>query len=416
MKLTDAKLKALKPSEMASTLTDGGGLTLYCLPNGTKTWRYRYRYHGKPQSMTFGQYPNVGLKEARAKHAEAIAVLTTGNNPMGERKKDKLLKSLAVANSFHHLADQWFEHWSHGKDAKTVSAARGRLDSYVIPRVGSRPIDELTAQEFVAMAKKVESSGKEKDEVGNLIPLTETAERCLRYCGQIFDFAIAHGLAENNPARSIKPSTFLKTKKPKNHARVEESELPALLKAIAGYDSKPTRFATQLLSLVFVRTSELIKAKWCEIDFDAKLWRIPAERMKQKDPHIIPMSEQVVEILKELKKISGSREYIFPSTIRPNDDHMSNATILRALNRLGYKNKMTGHGFRGIASTILHEMGYNHIHIETQLAHLTGNKVSRSYDASKYLPERTRMMQDWANYLDAIKKDGNVLGFKKAAA
>lgn len=407
MKLTDARLKALKPSEKASTLADGGGLTLYCLPNGTKTWRYRYRYLGKPQTMTFGQYPNVGLKEARAKHAEAIAVLATGSNPMGERKRSKLLKSLAVANSFYHLAEQWFEHWSHGKDVKTISAARGRLDSHVIPKVGSRPIDELSAQEFVAMAKKVESSGKEKDGDGNLIPLTETAERCLRYCGQIFDFAIAHGLAENNPPRSVKPSTFLKTKKPKNHARVEESELPALLKAIEGYDSKPTRLATQLMALVFVRTSELIKAKWGEIDFDAKLWRIPAERMKQKDPHIIPMSDQVAGILKEMKKISGSREYIFPSTLRPNDDHMSNATILRALDRLGYKNKMTGHGFRGIASTILHEMGYSHIHIETQLAHLTGNKVSRSYDASKYLPERAKMMQAWADYLDEARTNGS---------
>lgn len=408
MKLTDAKLKALKSSERASTLADGGGLTLYCLPSGTKTWRYRYRYLGKPQTMTFGQYPNIGLKEARAKHAEAIAVLASGNNPMGERKKDKLLKSLAVANSFHALTEQWFDHWGHGKDAKTVSAARGRLDNYVIPKVGSRPINELTAQEFVAMAKKVESSGKEKDKDGNLIPLTETAERCLRYCGQIFDFAIAHGLAENNPARTIKPSTFLKTKKPKNHARVDESELPALLKAIDGYGSKPTRLAAQLLSLVFVRTNELIKAKWGEIDFDSKLWRIPAERMKQKDPHIIPMSDQVADILIEMKQISGGREYIFPSTVRPNDGHMSNATILRALDRLGYKNKMTGHGFRGIASTILHEMGFNHIHIEIQLAHLTGNKVSRSYDASKYLPERSRMMQDWADYLQALRvKDVN---------
>lgn len=403
MKLTDAKLKALKSSERSSTHTDGGGLTLYCLPNGTKTWRYRYRYLGKPQTMTFGQYPNVSLKDARAKHAEAIAVLAGGSNPMGARKKDKLLKSLSVANSLHALAEQWFEHWSYGKDAKTISAARGRLDSYVIPQLGLRPINELTAQEFVAMAKKVESSGKKRGRGGDLIPLIETAERCLRYCGQMFDFAIAHGLAENNPARSIKPSTFLRTKKPKNHARVDESELPALLKAIEGYDSKPTRLATQLMALVFVRTSELIKAKWGEIDFENNVWRIPPERMKQRDPHIIPMSDQVTVILKELQKISGGREYIFPSTTRPNDHHMSNATILRALDRLGYKNKMTGHGFRGIASTILHEMGYSHIHIETQLAHLTGNKVSRSYDSSKYLSERARMMQDWANYLDRAR-------------
>lgn len=416
MKLTDAKLKAIKPAEKPSTLSDGGGLTLYCLPNGTRTWRYRYRYLGKPQTITLGQYPSVGLKEARAKHAEAVAVLAAGSNPSGERKKEKLLKSLAVANSFGGIAEDWFDYWSHGKDSKTVSAARGRLDTYVIPQLGSRPINELKSQEFVAMAKKVESSGKEKDEDGKLIPLTETAERCLRYCGQIFDYAIAHGSAENNPARTIKPSTFLKSKNPKNHARVEESELPALLKAIDTYDSKPTRLAIQILANIFVRTNELIGAKWGEVDFDNKVWRIPAERMKKKDLHIIPMSDQVVAALKELKEISSNREYIFPSTVRPNDDHMSNATILRALERLGYKNKMTGHGFRGVASTILHEMGYNHIHIETQLAHLTGSKISRSYDASKYLPERTRMMQDWSNYLDAIKKDGKVVGFKKAAA
>lgn len=386
MKLTDAFLKRLKLPKKPKTHPDGGGLTLYCLPNGTKTWRYRYRYIGKAQTMTLGHYPKMSLKDARKEHRDAVDILSNGANPMSERKKDKLHKSLAVANSFKALIEKWFEHWSHGKDAKTISAARGRLDNYLIPQLGSRPITEITAQDFVAMARKIESTGKlGKD--GKVIlgadgkskPITETAERCLRYCGQMFDFAIAHGIAENNPARSIKPSTFLKTKKPKNHARVQESELPALLKAIDGYDSILTRLALQLMNLIFIRTSEQIKGTWDEIDFEAKLWRISAERMKKNDPHIIPLARQAINLLKQIKAISGGRNYIFPSVIRPNDGHMSNATMLRALGRIGYAKKMTGHGFRGVASTILHERGYTETHIETQLAHLTGSKVSRSY-------------------------------------
>lgn len=404
MKLTDAYVKGLKSSEKPTTHPDGGGLTLYCLANGTKTWRYRYRYLGKPLTMTFGQYPKVGLKEARSRHAEAVATLSKGINPMGERKKEKLLKSLAVANSLHSLAEKWFEHWSHGMDEKTVSAARGRLDNYVIPQLGHRPINEITTQEFVAMARKIESSGEKLDKNGKPMPLTETAERCLRYCGQMYDFAIANGLVENNPARSIKPATFLKAKTPKSHARVEESELPALLKAIDGYEGVVTRLALQLMALIFIRTKEQIEGTWDEIDFDAKQWRIPVgDRMKEGDRHIIPLARQSIELLKKLKEISGGRKYIFPSKINPNHGHMSNGTMLGALKRLGYQNAMTGHGFRSVASTILHERGFSETHIETQLAHLTGNKVSRSYNAAKYIPERTRMMQDWADYLDAIR-------------
>lgn len=417
MKLTDAKLKALKPSEKASTLPDGGGLTLYCLPNGTKTWRYRYRYLGKPQTMTFGQYPNISLKDARAKHAEAIAVLASGNNPMGERKKDKLLKSLAVANSFHAVAEKWFDHWSHGKDEKTVSAARGRLDNYVIPQLGSRPINEMTAQEFVAMGKKVESSGKERDVSGHLIPLTETAERCVRYCGQIFDFAISHGLAQANPPRSVKFSTFLKAKNPQNHARVSNAELPALLNKIDAYKSEVTRLGIQLMTITFLRTSEQIQGTWDEIDFEAKQWRIPmGDRMKEGDRHIIPLANQAIEILKKLKEISGGRKYIFPSKVRPNDGHMHEATMLRAIGRMGYKNEMTGHGFRGIASTILHEKGYPETVVETQLAHLTGSKVSRSYNSADHLEIRTEMMQDWADSVDMFKRDGKVVIKRRVAA
>jgi integrase len=404
MKLTDAYLKGLKPSAKPTTHPDGGGLTLYCLANGTKTWRYRYRYLGKPQTMTFGKYPDIGLKVARSMHSEAVAILSKGRNPMGERKREKLLKSLAVANSLHSLAEKWFEHWSHGKDAKTISAARGRLDNYVIPQLGYRPVSEITTQEFAAMARKIESSGEELGADKKPKPLTETAERCLRYCGQMYDFAIANGLVENNPARSIKPATFLKAKKPQSHARVEEAQLPGLLKAVDGDDSGVTRLALQLMSLIFVRTKELIEGTWDEIDFDAKQWRIPVgNRMKEGDRHIIPLSNQAIEILKKLKEISGGRKYIFPSKTKPNHGHMSNGTMLGALKRLGYKNIMTGHGFRSVASTILHEKGFSETHIETQLAHLTGNKVSRSYNAAKYIPERTRMMQEWADYLDAIK-------------
>nr|WP_240143519.1 site-specific integrase [Nitrosomonas sp. JL21] len=227
-------------------------------------------------------------------------------------------------------------------------------------------------------------------------------------------YAVAHGLAERNPAADIKPSDVLKPANKTNYTRLSEKELPELLRKIDGYEGQPlTRFALQLMALTFVRTGELIGARWDEIDLTKKEWRIPAERMKMKTPHIVPLSDQAIDILTKIKNLSADDILLFPSE-RRDGKSMSNNTILYALYRLGYHSRMTGHGFRGIASTILHERGYNHDHIELQLAHAPRNAVSAAYNHALYLEPRTRMMQNWADYLEGIKAGAAVLPFRAA--
>jgi integrase len=256
------------------------------------------------------------------------------------------------------------------------------------------------------VVKKIESRGA-----------SDIAKRTYQTCGQVFRYAVAHGLCERNPAKDIKPSDALKPRQEKNFARVDEKEFPELLRKIDDYTNQGgteiVQLAIKLMSYTFVRTSELIGARWSEIDLEAKQWRIPAERMKMKDPHIIALSKQSIEILKRLHEISGGRELVFPSNASPLKS-MSNNTILFALYRMGYHSRMTGHGFRGIASTILHEQGYPHEHIELQLAHQERNKVSASYNHAKYLPQRAKMMQHWSDYLDGIKSGAKVINLKKA--
>ncbi len=240
----------------------------------------------------------------------------------------------------------------------------------------------------------------------------DIAKRALTTCGQIMRYAVAHGLAERNPAADIKPSDVLKQTKKTNYARLGENDLPELLRKIDAYDGQPlTKLALQLMALTFVRTSELIGARWDEIELEKKQWRIPAERMKMKTLHIVPLSKQAINVLEKIKDLAADQILLFPSE-RRNGKSMSNNTILYALYRLGYHSRMTGHGFRGVASTILHERGYNHEHIELQLAHSKRDAVSASYNHALYLEPRTRMMQDWADYLDAIKTGADILPFR----
>ena len=245
---------------------------------------------------------------------------------------------------------------------------------------------------LIAMIRKIEVRGA-----------LDIAKRVLTMCGQIFRYAVAHDLAERNPAADIKPSDVLKPTKKTNYARLDQKELPGLLRKIDTYDGQPlTKLALQLIALTFVRTSELIGARWIEIDLDRKEWRIPAERMKMKTPYIVPLSKQAIAVLNQIRALSADETLLFPSE-RRDGKSMSNNTILYALYRMGYHSRMTGHGFRGIASTIFHEQGYNHEHIELQLAHAPRNAVSAAYNHALYLEPRARMMQDWAEYLESIK-------------
>lgn len=411
-KLNAIKLKSdlIKTPTKTKSYPDGNGLVLYHFPNGSKIWRYRYRYLGKANMISIqpqdSSYPAVSLAEAREIHKDLQKLLAKGIDPSTNRKEENLRKVLLQENSFQSVAKKWHEAWSFGKTTKHSKEVWNRLEADIFPELGSKPITEITPPQITMTVKKIESRGA-----------IELAKRSFQTCGQIFRFAIAHGLCVNNPAKDLKPIDFLKQREVVNYARIDAKDLPELLRKIDSYTEQNgrelTRLALQLMVHTFVRTKELIGAKWSEFDFDAKEWKIPAERMKKKRIHIVPLSIQSIEILNQLNEISGGRDFVFPHDSNP-FKCMSNNTILFALYRMGYRGRMTGHGFRGIASTILHEQGFNHDHIEMEVAHSKGNKVSASYDHSKYLEPRRKMMQHWSDYLDGIKAGATVINLRQA--
>ena len=401
MKLTDTQIKRIKPNSSPYKVSDGGGLFLWITPSGGKIWRWAYRYEGKAKLMTFGKYPDVPLTLARDRHIEARKLLATGADPMACRKAAKA----AVENSFQNIASLWREHWQEGKSPRHVDYVKRRMDADILPILGARPIAEIQAPELVAMTKAIEKRGAR-----------DIAKRALETTGQVFRYAIAHGYAQRNPASEIKPRDILKSTRKVNYARVDAKELPGLLRSIEVYPGTHlTRLALKLMAFTFVRTSELIGAKWIEFDMEAARWDIPAERMKMRTPHIVPLAKQTLEVLEILLSLTGESEWLFPgdrSTKKP----MSNNTLLKALERMGYKGRMTGHGFRGLASTILHEQGYAHEHIELQLAHAPRNAVSAAYNHALYLKPRANMMKDWAGFLERTQRGGKVLPFHGSAA
>ncbi len=403
MKLTDPVIKAAKPKDKSYSLPDGQGLALFVQPSGAKWWRYRYRFNGTAKMLSMGIYPDVTLKNARNEHARFKELLAQGIDPSQHRQEQKQQEAIAAENSFEFIARLWWNHWKSGRNERHAGYTIRRLEADVFPFIGIKPITELTAPILIMVIKKVEARGA-----------MDIAKRVLTTCNQIMRYAVAHGLAERNPATDIKPSDVLKPTKKTNYARLHQKELPELLRKIDAYDGQPlTKLALHLMALTFVRTSELIGARWDEMELDKQQWRIPAERMKMKTPHIVPLSNQAIAVLGKIKELAADQILLFPSE-RRDGKTMSNNTILYALYRLGYHSRMTGHGFRGIASTILHERGYSHEHIELQLAHSKRDAVSASYNHALYLEPRARMMQDWADYLDAIKVGAAILPFRTA--
>ena len=401
MPLTDTEVRKARPSDKPYRLSDAGSLYLWVTPSGGKLWRWGYKHEGKEKLMSFGKYPEVSLALARERHAEARKMQATGTDPMAERKA----KKPAAENSFQSIASLWMEHWQDGKSPRHVDYVKRRMDADILPCLGARPVAEIEAPELVAMTKVIEERGAR-----------DIAKRALETVGQVFRYSIAHGYSKRNPASEIRPSDILKITRKVNYTRVDAKELPALLRAIEVYQgTHVTRLAMKLMALTFVRTSELIGAKWAEFDLEAARWNIPAERMKMRDPHIVPLASQAIEVLEMLRTLTGGSEWLFPGD-RSESKPMSNVTILQALKRMGYKGQMTGHGFRGLASTILHEQGYAHEHIELQLAHAPRNAVSAAYNHALYLGPRAKMMQDWANFLERTQRGGNVLPFPETAA
>jgi integrase len=405
MALTDTAVKKAKSKEKPFKLSDGGNFFLWVTPSGGKLWRWAYRYEGKEKLMTFGRYPEVSLSRARERHAESRKLLAEGIDPMAERKAQKTAELLACENSFSNIALKWLDHWQDGKSLRHVDYTKRRLHANILPSLGERPIDEIEAPDLVAMVKAIESRGAR-----------EIAKRTLETTGQIFRFAIAHGFAKRNPASEFRPSDILKASHKVNYPRIEAKELPKLLKLIEIYPgTHVTRLAIKLMALTFVRTSELIGARWSEFDVETARWAIPAERMKMRTPHIVPLSKQAIEVVEQLRELTGGGQFVFPGD-RNQSKPMSNNTILKGLERMGYKGRMTGHGFRGLASTILHERGYTHEHIELQLAHTPRNAVSAAYNHALYLEPRARMMQEWADFLEQTQRGAKVLPFRDGVA
>ncbi|MGB0064520.1 MAG: integrase arm-type DNA-binding domain-containing protein [Terracidiphilus sp.] len=405
MALTDTAIRRSKPGDAPYKLSDAHGLYLLVKPNGGRLWRWKYRIDGKEKLMALGAYPELSLADARERHAKARKRLTAGVDPMAERMAEKTAVMVATEHTFKKIAELWLEHWRGNKSARHSATTRNRLKANVYPILGDRPVAEVEPMELVQLAKDIEARGA-----------SDMAKRILQIIGMVCRYAVAHGYSKRNPAAEIRPSDILKPRCKQNMARIDAKELPALLRAIEVYEGRQlTRLAIKLMALTFVRTSELIGGRWEEFDFDARRWSIPASRMKMKTPHIVPLSSQAIEVLELLRTISGNGELVFPGEQDANKP-MSNMTILKALERMGYKGRMTGHGFRGLASTILHEQGYNHDHIELQLAHAPRNEVSAAYNHALYLEPRARMMQDWADFLEHTQRGGKVLPFRNSAA
>ena len=323
---------------------------------------------------------------------------------MAERMAEKTAIKVVREHTFEKIAESWLEHWQGNKSARHVSTTWNRLKVNVYPVLGARPIAEVEPMELVQLGKGIEARGA-----------SDMAKRILQIVGMVFRYAVAHGYSKRNPAAEVRPSDILKPTRKTNMARIDTKELPALLRSIEVYEGRQlTRLAIKLMALTFVRTGELIGARWDEFDLEARRWSIPAARMKMQTPHIVPLSRQAIEMLELLRILSGAQELVFPGEQDPTKS-MSNMTILKALERMGYKGRMTGHGFRGLASTILHEQGYNHDHIELQLAHAPRNAVSAAYNHALHLEPRSRMMQDWADFLDRTRTGGKVIMIRESA-
>lgn len=405
MALTDPACKNAKcPTDKPrARFSDSGGLYLEVTPSGAKLWRWKYRHGGKEKRLALGAYPAVTLKQARVDRDAARAILDTGTDPVQARKDEKAAQQLRLGTTFEAVARAWYANWSAARSQRHAGYVIRRLEADVFPAIGAKPIGDITAPQLLAMAKKIEARGA-----------LDIARRAWQTCGQVFEYALAHGQIERNPAKDVRPGAALKPRQQGHYARIDAKELPELLRRIYAYPgSAYTRMAMQLMALTFVRTGELIGARWEEFDLDGAEWRIPAGRMKMKTPHIVPLSRQAVDVLRCLHELRGLSGLLFPGE-RDHGKPMSNNTILGALKRMGYGGRMTGHGFRGVASTVLHEHGFEHAHIELQLAHMERDEVSAAYNFATYLPQRRKMLQWWADHLDQVRQGGKVIPFKAA--
>jgi integrase len=407
MHLTNTACKNAKAAAKAYKLSDGGGMYLEIIPSGGKYWRLKYRFADKEKRLALGVYPHVTLAEARERRETAKKQLSNGIDPSFAKQEHKRQNAINAENTFEAVGREWHEHQKARWSPAHATDILYRLEKDVFPILGNRPIADIKAPHILDNLRKIEKRGAH-----------EMARRAVQYCGQIFRYAIVTGRADRDPTGDLRGA--LQPVQHGHYAAIDADELPEFLRTLENNDARlfiQTRLAVRLLMLTFVRTGEMIGAKWDEIDLEGRQWAIPPERMKMRRPHIVPLSKQAVAVLQEQKKLTGQWDWVFPNQAHPRR-HMSNNTVLSALKRLGYKGRMTGHGFRALAmSTIKEKLGYRHEVVDRQLAHAPRNKVDAAYDRAQFLPERRKMMQQWADYLDAVSSGGKVIKghFKKSA-
>ncbi len=406
MALTDTACKRAKPVDRARRLFDAHGLYLEVSPSGGKYWRLKYRFNEKEKRLALGIYPEVSLLQARKLRESARDLLRAGTDPGIAKQEQKEQAKLNSAQTFEAIAREWHEQKKDGWEPGTAKDKLHRLEKDVFPHMGSKPIASITPPQVLMVLRKTESRGA-----------LELTRRLKQTIGQVFRYAVATGYAERDPTPDLRDA--LKPQRHGHFAAIDVKELPAFLLALEHNEARlymQTRLALRLMMLTFVRTSELIEAEWTEFDLDAALWEIPKERMKMRRPHLVPLARQAVQALRQLKTLNRNSRYLFRNQREPRKP-MSNGAILMALRRLGYQGKMTGHGFRALAmSTIKEKLRYRHEVIDMQLAHAKGNKVDAAYDRAQFIEERVRMMQRWADYLDQVKTDAELMRLGGKAA
>jgi integrase len=397
--LSEPQIRAAKAKEKPYKLFDERGLFLLVSTTGARLWRLKYRHGGVEKLLALGAYPDVSLKRAREKRDEARTRVADGVDPSAERRAQRT----AQADSLEAVAREWLAKQRH-LAVGTLKRDRDRLENYILPYLGKRPVSAVSAPELLAALRRIESRGTH-----------ETAHRTRAVVGRVLRYAIATGRAERDVSADIRGA--LTPVAVRNFPAITEPRrIGELLRAIDGYAGQPaTAYALKLAPLVFVRPGELRAAEWSEFDLDAAMWRIPAARMKLRREHLVPLSRQAIALLRELEPITGSGKYLFPS-LRTESRPISDNTLNAALRRLGFeKDEMVAHGFRSIASTCLNEQGFNADVIELQLAHAERDEVRGAYNRAQRMADRKQMMQAWADYLDGLRAGANVVPLKRSA-
>ena len=396
MKLNARQVSTAKGKDKPYKLADGGGLYLLVNPNGSKYWRLKYRAAGKEKLLAVGVYPDVLLADARIKRDEAKKVIAAGGDPGVLKQEEKREKERAVVSSFKSVALEWHVYKSAKWTKEYADSMLACLEMDVFPFIGRADITSLAPTDMLDVLRKME--------VRNVL---HKLKKVRQACKQIYTFAIITGKARHNPVSDLSGALLTPKQNHFPHLRVEQ--IPAFLSSLNGYrGSRMTRNGTRLLMLTGLRTIELRASEWSDIDFEKGIWQIPAERMKMRRPHVVPLSSQAKSLLEEIHQLTGRGKYVFPGR---NDagKPMSEASINQVIKRIGYDGKATGHGFRHTMSTILHEQGYNTAWIETQLAHVDKNSIRGTYNHAQYLDGRREMLQWYADYMDSLERGGNVV-------